>query len=125
MSLQGSFKCSDFLRVVQNRREEAVVASLHIGLSYLTHSFLSKVPAVSRTLFTWRGCCGLCFWHTPTELAYSLFIQFLCLLALSTVFYPNKFSRQLSAFSLYSPGLISAVLVPFNHISLYQSLRPP
>ena len=32
----------------------------------------------------------------------------------------HKFSRQLSAFSVCSSGLISAVLVLFNHISLYE-----
>ena len=63
--------------------------------------------------FTWWGCCGLCFWHKPTELAFSFFILFLCL----CLYDPfncisfHKFSRQLSAFSLCSSGLIFALLV--------------
>ena len=63
--------------------------------------------------FTWWGNCGLCFWHEPTELAHSflfcscvyfgLYGPFNCILF-------HKCSRQLSAFSLCSSGLISASL---------------
>ena len=64
--------------------------------------------------FTWWGCCGLCQRHKPTELAHSfvvssrvcrcLYWPFNCILF-------QNFSRQLSALSLCSPSLNSALLV--------------
>ena len=64
--------------------------------------------------FTWWGCCGLCLWHIPNEIAYSfLFCSCVCF----CLYHPfncisfHKFSQQLSAFSLCSSGLISALLV--------------
>ena len=62
--------------------------------------------------FTWWGCCGLCFWHKPTELAHSFLFcscAYFCLSFNCISF--HKFSRQLPAFSLCSSGLISALLV--------------
>ena len=59
---------------------------------------------------SWR----LCFWHKPTELTHSFL---LCPCVCFCDYGPfnctsfHKFSRQLSAFSLCSPGLISALLV--------------
>ena len=64
--------------------------------------------------FTWWGCCGLCFWHKPTELAHSfLFCScvYLCLYGPFTCILFHKFSRQLSAFSLCSSSNISGFLV--------------
>ena len=64
--------------------------------------------------FTWRGCCGSCLWHKPTELAHSfLFCSCLycCLYGPFNCISFNKFSRQLPAFSLRSSGLISALVV--------------
>ena len=64
--------------------------------------------------FTWWGCCGLCLWHKPTELAhFFLFCSCVCfyLYGPSNCISFHKFSRQLSAFSFCSPGLISALLV--------------
>ena len=57
--------------------------------------------------FMWMGCCGLCLWHKPTERAHS----FLCLYGPFNCISFNRFSQQLSAFSLCSLGLISALLV--------------
>ena len=64
--------------------------------------------------FRWWSCCGLCLWHKPFELAHSfLFCSFVCF----CLYGPFKcisfhtFSRQLSAFSLCSSGLMSALLV--------------
>ena len=42
---------------------------------------------------------------------YSVLVSIFVFMALSTVFRSKKFSRQLSAFSLSSSGLISALLV--------------
>ena len=64
--------------------------------------------------FMWWGCCGLCFWHKLTELAYSfLFCScvYLCLFGPFNCISFHKFSRHLSAFSLCSSGLISALTV--------------
>ena len=81
--------------------------------------------------FTCWGCCSLCLWHKSTEFAHSFKkkkkILFLCLfLSLwpfqLTISY-HKFSRQLSAFSLCSAGLISALLaLSTTYISLHESL---
>ena len=64
--------------------------------------------------FTWWGCSCLCLWHKPTELAHSfLFCSCVCFCLYGTFNCVSfhKFSRQLSAFSLCSTGLISALLV--------------
>ena len=64
--------------------------------------------------FMWWGRCGLCLWHKSTELVHSfLFCSCicLCLYGLFNCISFHKFSRQLSAFSLCSPGLTSALLV--------------
>ena len=64
--------------------------------------------------FTWWGCCGLCLWHKPTELAHSfLFCScvYFCLYGPFNCFSFHKFSRQLSALWLCSSGFISALLV--------------
>ena len=63
---------------------------------------------------TWWGCCSLCFWHKPTELSHSFLFCSCVYISLygpfnSVLFY--KLSWQLSAFSLCSSGLISAILV--------------
>ena len=56
-------------------------------LFFFSHPFDS-----SRVLtFTWWGCCGLCFYHKPTELAHSFFLYSVLVfisvfMALSTVF---------------------------------------
>ena len=64
--------------------------------------------------FTWWGCCGLCFWHKPTELAHSFLFRScacFCLYGPFNCISFHRFSRQLCAFSLCSSGLISALLV--------------
>ena len=64
--------------------------------------------------FTWWGCCGFCFWHKPTELAHSFLFGSCVYFSIYGPFNCisfQKFSRQLSAFSLCCPGLISALLV--------------
>ena len=67
-----------------------------------------------RLTFTRWECCGLCFWHKPTELAQSLlFCSCVCFHlygAFSCISF-HELSRQLFAFSLCSAGLISALLV--------------
>ena len=61
----------------------------------------------------------------PT-LFYSVFVSISVCMALSTVFHSIKSPRQLSAFSLCSSGLISALLVLSTvFISLYESLLQP
>ena len=64
--------------------------------------------------FTWWGCYGLCSQHKPKEASPLLFILFLCLFLSYgpfTCILFHRFSRQLSAFSLCSSGLLSALLV--------------
>ena len=75
--------------------------------------------------FAWRGCCGLCFWHKPAELADSvLFCSCVCFCLhgpFNCISF-RKFSWQPSAFSLCSSGLISVFFGPFTYVSLYESL---
>ena len=75
--------------------------------------------------FTWWGCCGLYFWHKPAELAHSFLFSscvYFCLYGPSNCFPFHKFSQHLSAFSLCSSGLISALLVLSTiYISLWKS----
>ena len=64
--------------------------------------------------FTWWGCCGLCVWHKPTELAHSFALctyVYFCLYGPFNSISFNKFSQQLSPFSLCSSSLKSALLV--------------
>ena len=71
-------------------------------------------PWPHRFTFTWWGCCGLCLWHKPTELVHSFLfcscVSF-CLHGPFNCISFYKLSRQLSAFSLFSCFLISALLV--------------
>ena len=85
---------------------------LHTTLFFLAAGFLWTRPR--GLTFTWWGCYVLCFWHKPTELAHSfLFCScvYFCLNCPFNCISFHKFSRQLSAFSLSSCGLISALLV--------------
>ena len=64
--------------------------------------------------FTWWGCCGLSLWLKQNRACPLLFILFLCLFLSLWPFNCisfHKFSRPLSAFSLCSSGLISALLI--------------
>ena len=72
--------------------------------------------------FTWWGCCALCFWHQPTELARSFLVcsrVYFCLYGPFNCISFHKFSRQLFAFSLWSFGLISALLI-FSTMYLFK-----
>ena len=78
--------------------------------------------------FTRWGCCGLCLWHEPTELAhFFLFCSCVCFCLycpFSCISF-HKFSWQLSAFSLFSSGLISASLAVSNiYLFIKVSLSP-
>ena len=81
---------------------------------------LTLFPAVSnlcncfKIISTWWWCYGLCLWHKPAELTHSFLICFrVCLYIYSPFNFisMHKFSRQLSAFSLCSSGLTSAILI--------------
>ena len=112
--------------------------TLYYGmLKHKTTFILFQVHTWPRGLtFPWCGCCGLCLWHKPTELAHTFLLcscVCLCLYGPFNCISFHKFSRQLPAFSLYSSGLISALFFwsyfcpigPFNYVSLYESLPQP
>ena len=76
--------------------------------------------------FTWWGWYGLCPRHRPTELTHYFFCLFcsyvcFCLYGPFNCISFDKFSGQLSSFSLCSSGLISAVLV-LSTISLFMKV---
>ena len=81
-----------------------------------------------RLTFTWWECCGLCFWHKPTGLAHSVLFcscVYFCLYSPLNSISFHKVSRQLSAFSLCSSGLISALLVlSTNYLFMKVSFSP-
>ena len=76
--------------------------------------------------FTWWGCYSLCQRHKPTELAHSFsFCSFVCfcLYGPFNCISFHKFSIQLSALSLSSSGLNSALLVLLStHLFMKVSL---
>ena len=54
---------------------EASASHIHVQSVSVSYSF-SRSRGFT---FTWWGCCGLCFWHKPTELARSfLFCSYVC-----------------------------------------------
>ena len=58
---------------------------------YFLPIFLSS-PFFLHASFTWSGCCGLCFWRQPTELAHCFFLNSVLVsipvfMSLSTVFH--------------------------------------
>ena len=92
--------------------------------SNLTHYlFLSNEPFTKHCpsftsprelAFTWWGCCGLCQSHKQTELAHAILFcscVYFCLYGPFNCISFHKLSRQVSAFSLCSSGLKSALLV--------------
>ena len=77
--------------------------------------------------FTWWGCCSLCLWPKPNERAHSFLVcscVCLCLYGPFNCISFYKFSRQLSAFSLGSSGLIPALLV-LSTRHLFTRFMPP
>ena len=95
-------------------------------LRLLTESVLTQRPR--GLTFTWWGCCDSHFWHKPTELAHSFLFYscvYFCLYGPFNCISFHKFPRWLSAFSLCSSGLISALLVlsPM-YLLLKVSFRP-
>ena len=72
--------------------------------------------------FTWWGCCGLCFWCKPTELAQS-FLFCSCVfvsvfMALSTVFHSINSPDN----SLLSHSVLPVLFLPYWSFQLYISL---
>ena len=86
-------------------------------LFYLCGSLLSG-------FFTWWGCCGLCFWRQPSELAHSfLFCSCVCF----CLYGPfdcisfHKFSRTALRFLTVLPVLLLSFLV-LSMVYIYDSL---
>ena len=73
--------------------------------------------------FTWWGCCDVCFWHKPTELAHSFFILFLCLF-LSFYGPFNCISFTLCFLTLFFRPYF-CLIGPFKCIFLYESHLQP
>ena len=100
---------------------------LFLAISILIFSFLLLHCWCPQGLtLAWWGCYSFCLWHKPTELAHScLFCSFFCLClygSFNCILF-HKFSQQLSALSLCSSGLISAVLV-LSTIYLFMKVSP-
>ena len=84
------------------------------GLSFCVPCLLSAINSICLLcLKISLTCYSLCFWQKPTELAhaFSVLVSYFCLYGPFNCISFHKFSRQLSAFSICSSGLISAVLV--------------
>ena len=79
---------------------------------HMYHTFSATEHSPHGLTFTWGICCGLYLWHKPTELAHSFLFSscvYFCLYGFFNCISFHQFSRQLSVFSLCSPGLISAL----------------
>ena len=79
-----------------------------------SNSFSPVILGPCGLTFTWWECYGSCFWHKPTELAHFFLLcscVYFCLYGPFYCFSFHKFSQQLSAFSLCSSGLITALVV--------------
>ena len=92
-------------------------------------SFVVKLARKSPSglTITWWGCCAVCFWRNPTELAHSFLLCsciYFCLYGPFNYISFHRCSRKLSAFSLCSSSLISAYW-SFQYVSLYESLLQP
>ena len=91
-------------------------------------SFTESVSSLScpRGLtVTWWGCYGLCFWHKPTELAYSFlfcYCVYICLCGPFNCMSFHEFPRQLSVLFFRS---YLCLIDPFNYMSLYERLLQP
>ena len=101
---------------------------LFLAVSVLTlclYHYLTGPPGLT---FTWWGCYSLCPRHKPTKLAHCfLFCSCVCFCLhgpLNCISF-HKFSRQLSAFSLRSSSLISALLVLLTMYLFIKCLPQP
>ena len=101
-----------------------------MGISVFV-SATKDIPPLScprELTFTLWGCCGLCFWHKPAELAptpfYSVLLSVSVFMAQSTVFHsinsPDNFSLSHLVFRSYL-----CLIGPFIYISLYENLLQP
>ena len=96
-------------------------------ISWLIISFTSwRFPSFASPhglTFTWWGCCGLCLWPKPTELAhsfYSVLVSVSVFMALSTVFHSINSPDNSPLSHSVLPGLISAFLV---HSAIYLFMK--
>ena len=72
--------------------------------------------------FTWWGCCGLCYWHKPAELAtrlYSVLVSISVFMALSTVFHSMNSPDN----SPLSHTVLPVSFLPCWSFQLYISFR--
>ena len=100
-----------------------VVVFLQLCFCFESHLFLLQSNCCCcrcfffcprRVTFTWWGCSGLCFFILTNRTCPFLFILFSCLFLFYGPFNCislHKFSRQLSAFSLCSSSILSALLI--------------
>ena len=74
--------------------------------------------------FAWWGCCGLCLWHKPTELAYSfLFCSCFCFCfrdPFNCISSHEIFPTTLHFLTLFFRSYF-CLIGPFNYISLWKS----
>ena len=108
-------------RPFRNRMKTALLPPIPMSIGTVMRVRLESPLRVPHGLtLTWFVCCGLCLWHKPTEFPHSFL---LCHCVCFCLYDPfncisfHRFSRQLSAFSLCSSGLIS-VLLAFSTIYL-------
>ena len=81
-------------------------------LTFCSFLLLSSSVSPHGLAFTWWGCCGLCFWHKPAELAHFFlfcFCVYFCLCGPFNCISFHKFFQQLSAFSFCSSSPKSAL----------------
>ena len=108
-------------------RSIEVLGMFPLALSVTLLSFMCQGSPPHGLTFTWWGCCGLCLWHKPTELARSFVFRScvcFCLHGPSTLFHSIS-----SPNNSLLPHSVLPVFVclngPFNCISFHESLPQP
>ena len=125
-SICTSAICSVYCTVT-DARSFAVNLLLQYFLQYCYLTAVSCVMVATGSLSRGEDV-AVYVWHKPNRAAHffhSVLVSVSVFMALSTVLHFHKFSRQLSAFSLCSFGLISALLVlSTKYLFMKVSLSP-
>ena len=126
VSWQG-VRCQELCGIVLSAVDCHQLCVTVVSAMQLSHQ-LFVIVSPRRLAFAWWGCCSLYFWHKPTKLAHSFLSCYCVSFGLYGPFNCisfHKFSGELSAFSLCSSGLISALFVLSTiHLFMKVSFSP-
>ena len=93
----------------------------HVNFTVASLDGLALINCPRGFTFTWWGCCGLCLWHKPDELAHPFLFCSLSVsafMALSTVFHSINSPDD----SPLSHSVLPVLFLPYWSFLLYTSL---